>query len=94
MDDALPYHIIPATARIMPRITCTVRPSLPKMKNPNTRTRMVFMWPSTWKDTAVNLPMQMNWLRLVPTAIVHDKIMKNCRINRKNKAILVMNCTC
>lgn len=29
--------------------------------------------------------MQMNWLRLVPTAIKHDKTMKNCKKRKKKK---------
>lgn len=70
-------------AMIMPRTTCKLRPSLPKNKNPRISTRMVFIWPRTWNETAVNLPMQMNWLRLVPTAIVHERIMKTCRSKGK-----------
>lgn len=77
--EALLYQIIPNTAMIIPRTTCKLRPSFPKNKNPMINTSIVFIWPSTWKDTAVNLPMQMNWLRLVPTAIVHDRIRKICR---------------
>lgn len=79
-DDALPYHIIPKTAKIIPKITCELRPSLPNKKNPKIKTRIVFMCPITWKDTAVNLPIQMNWLRLVPTAMVHERMMNNCHI--------------
>jgi hypothetical protein len=60
-----------------------LRPSLPKKKNPIIKTSIVFICPSTWKDTAVNLPMQINWLRLVPTAIVHDKSMNICQIQHK-----------
>lgn len=63
---------------MIPKTTWKLRPSFPKKKNPKIKTRMVFMCPSTWNDTAVNLPMQMNWLRLVPIAMVHDRIMKNC----------------
>lgn len=79
LDEALPYQIIPTTAMIIPRTTCRLRPSFPKKRNPKIRTRIVFMCPITWKDTAVNLPIQMNWLRLVPTAIVHDRMMNICR---------------
>lgn len=79
LDEALPYHIIPTTAMIMPRTTCKLRPSFPKKKNPIIKTRIVFIWPSTWKETAVNLPMHMNWLRLVPTAIVHERIINICK---------------
>lgn len=79
LDEALPYQIIPTTATIIPRMTWRLRPSFPNKKNPNIRTRIVFMCPITWKDTAVNLPMQMNWLKLVPTAIVHDRMMNICR---------------
>jgi hypothetical protein len=60
-----------------------LRPSLPKKKNPIIKTSIVFICPSTWKDTAVNLPMQINWLRLVPTAIVHDKSMNICQSQHK-----------
>jgi len=37
------------------------------------------MWPRTWKDTAENRPMQMNWLRLTPMAMKHESARKNCR---------------
>jgi len=37
------------------------------------------MWPRTWKDTAENRPMQMNWLRLTPMAMKHDSVRKNYR---------------
>lgn len=82
-DEALPYHIIPITAMTIPKTTWTLRPSLPKKRNPNIKTSIVFMWPSTWNETAVNLPMQINWLRLVPTAIVHDIIMNICKSQHK-----------
>jgi len=38
------------------------------------------MWPKTWKDTAENRPMQMNWLRLTPMAMKHKRARKNYRI--------------
>ena len=76
-DDAFPYQIMPITARSMPRATWKLSPSFPKKRNPNVNTRTVFMWPRTWNETAVNLPMHMNWLRLVPTAIMHDNTIKN-----------------
>lgn len=56
-----------------------LRPSFPKKMNPNVKTKMVFIWPSTWNVTAVNLPMHMNWLRLVPTAMVHERIKNVCK---------------
>ena len=52
-------------------------PSLPNKKN------TVFIWPSTWKVTAVNLPIQMNWLKFVPTAMIHDRIIKNWKKHTK-----------
>lgn len=79
LDEALPYHIIPKIAIIMPKTTCQLRPSFPKKVNPITNTNIVFMWPSTWKVTAENLPMQMNWLRFVPIAMVQESTIKNCR---------------
>lgn len=90
LADALPYHIIPTTAIIIPMTTCVLRPSFPKKIKPMIKTRIVFIWPITWKDTAVNLPMQMNWLRLVPTAIVHESAIKICKeqnkiVRRSNK---------
>lgn len=84
LDDAFPYQIIPITAISIPKITCKLRPSFPKKMNPNIKTRIVFICPSTWNDTAVNLPMQMNWLRLVPTAMLHDSTMKNYKPGRKH----------
>jgi len=54
LDEALPCQIIPTTAIIMPRTTCRLRPSFPKKKNPMISTRIVFIWPSTWKDTTVS----------------------------------------
>ena len=53
---------------------------MPKKRNPRDSTRTVFMWPKTWKDTAENRPMQMNWLRLTPMAMKHERVRKNCRI--------------
>jgi hypothetical protein len=38
------------------------------------------MWPRTWKDTAENRPMQMDWLRLTPIAMKHVRVRKNCRV--------------
>ena len=76
--DAFPYHIIPRTARIIPRTTWRFRPSLPKKRKPRNRTSTVFMWPKTWKDTAENRPMQMNWLRLTPMAMMHESTTNNC----------------
>lgn len=87
LDEAFPYQIIPATAMIIPRTTCRLRPSFPKKKNPIINTRIVFIWPSTWKDTAVNLPMQMNWLRLVPTAIVHESNINICNDHEPRKIV-------
>jgi len=79
LDEALPYQIIPMIAIIIPRTTCRLRPSFPKKVNPRVKTRIVFMWPRTWKVTAENLPMQMNWLRLVPIAMTQERRIKNCR---------------
>lgn len=59
------------------RLTCKLVLSL-KNKKPRTRTRMVFMWPRTWKVTAEKRPMQMNWLAFTPTATMQDKKTKNC----------------
>ena len=87
--ETLPYHIIPHTAISIPITTWTLRPSLPKKKNPITKTSMVFMCPRTWKETAVNLPMQINWLRFVPTAIVHDINMNICKSQPQNFRNLV-----
>ena len=87
LEDALPYHIIPAMAMVMPRITCKLRPSFPKKTNPKASTRIVFMCPRTWKDTAVNLPMQMNWLRFVPTAMVQEIMMNNCKQKKQISSI-------
>lgn len=78
-DEALPYQIIPTTAMTMPTTTCKLRPSFPKNMNPRINTRIVFMWPRTWNETAVNLPIQMNWLRFVPTAMEHERTMNTCR---------------
>lgn len=78
-EEAWPYQIIPATAKIIPMITCRLSPSLPNKTNPNVNTRTVFMWPSTWNDTAVNLPMQMNWLRFVPIAMAHESAINICK---------------
>lgn len=77
-DDALPYQIMPQIASSIPRTTWMLNPCLPNRKNPIMSTNTVFMCPSTWKETALNRPMQMNWLKFVPTAIKHDKTMKNC----------------
>lgn len=82
-DEALLYHIIPNIAIIMPKTTCQLSPSFPKKAKPMISTKMVFMWPSTWKVTAENLPMQMNWLRLVPIAMEQESIIKNCRKREK-----------
>jgi len=40
------------------------------------------MWPRTWKDTAENHPMQMNWLRLTPMAMKHESVRKNCIVRQ------------
>jgi hypothetical protein len=42
LADVFPYHIIPRTARSIPRITWTFRPSLPKKRNPRDRTSTVY----------------------------------------------------
>ena len=78
-DEALPYQIIPMIAIIIPRTTCILRPAFPKKVNPRINTRIVFMWPRTWKVTAENLPIQMNWLRLVPIAITQERRIRNCK---------------
>lgn len=83
-EEALPYHIMPTIAIDIPKTTCRLSPSFPKKRKPKIRTRIVFIWPSTWNVTAVNLPMQMNWLRFVPIAIVHDRMMKNCNEKKKH----------
>lgn len=92
LDEALPYQIIPATAMIIPKTTWRLRPSFPKKKNPMIKTSIVFICPSTWKETAVNLPMQINWLRLVPTAIVHDRNMKICQNQDKDESVTEWKC--
>lgn len=91
LDDALPYQIIPTTAMIMPMTTWRLRPSFPKKRKPMIKTRIVFIWPITWKETAVNLPMQMNWLRLVPTAMVQDRIINICKIQQEKQEL--SNCS-
>jgi hypothetical protein len=58
---------------------------LPKKRNPRNKTSTVFMWPRTWKDTAENRPMQMNWLRLTPMAIKHESTRKNCTVTQKKQ---------
>lgn len=47
--------------------------------NPRINTRTVFIWPITWKETAVNRPMHMNWLKFVPTAIMQERSMNACK---------------
>lgn len=89
LEEALPYHIIPMIAMNIPNTTWWLRPSFPKNMNPKIKTRIVFIWPRTWNDTAVNLPMHMNWLRLVPTAMVQDRRINDCREQNQRESIMV-----
>lgn len=43
------------------------------------------MCPNTWNETAVNLPMQMNWLRFVPMAMAHDIPTNICTRERERE---------